>query len=69
MYQKVPHTKPLQAWLQWMSDQGLHTYLNDHPFPQGKCTTHGSPPTNLTMLADTDSTPATSLYLIVIVLA
>ena len=25
-----PGAPPMQAWLQWMSDQKLHTYLNDH---------------------------------------
>ena len=38
-FPQAPHTKPLRAYLQWMSDRGLHTYLNDHPFPRDRATT------------------------------
>ena len=34
-----PHTAPLQSWLEWMQGRGLHTYLNDHPFPRARATT------------------------------
>ena len=35
----VPQPLPMEEWLLWMSNQGLHTYLNDHPFPVGQATT------------------------------
>lgn len=32
-------TPQLRAWLQWMKGRGIHTYLNDHPFPRDQATT------------------------------
>ena len=38
-FPQAPHAQPLEEWLQWMSGEGVHTYLNDHPFPRGEATT------------------------------